>query len=60
MMNIDEKIEIAMAYKDTLAQQIKSIEARHQELTVLYIREEGKLAALMEIQACKKEDEEAQ
>jgi hypothetical protein len=55
-MNIDEKIKIASAYKDTLAQQIKSIEAdsaglaqRHQVLLAAYARVEGGILALEDV-----------
>ena len=57
-MNIDEKIKIATAYKDTLAQQIKAIQEqsagltqRYNVLLATYTREEGRIAALEEVKS---------
>lgn len=57
-MNIDEKIEIAKAYKETLVTQIKSIEAessslaqRHNVLLGAYARVEGGIIALEDVKA---------
>jgi prefoldin subunit 5 len=55
-MNLDEKIERAAAYKETLTKQIKAIQdeaaglqQRYQQLLVTVTRAEGALAALHEL-----------
>jgi len=57
-MTIDEKIQVATAYRDTLAKQIKAIaeesaglQQRYNVLLATYTREEGRLAALEEVKA---------